>query len=657
MRLTFHWNQFLATFWIALASTAFAAAPFPRFSFVYRGQEFTGVPQGWRQERKSMRQDGRQTDIVTAKEPDGVTLVLETVAYDRHPVVEWTLSFENRSRKDTGRFTRISAADFLLPFDQGEAVTLWKGIGEAPNPPDNYSFTRMPLAPGQSVEQSPWEGYPCFNAFPYFRIYSARKGYTVAVGWEGQWHASIARRDNGVALRAGQQTVDFALRPGEKAIAPRITVLAYKTGDDAVNLWRRWFRQYILPREKDGRVIRPRLVADGHERGELYCEITCDRQIELVRLLRRRGLRMDAWWIDAGWYIRELLANPPVGQWFLVGDWRPDPRRFPKMLKPLSDELARDGAELVLWYEPERVHERSPALPRVAHLLAPANHIFSRRYDLSNPAAVDHLIRTIGKSLQDNGVSFYRQDSNGAGPIHYWSSTERALADGRRGMVENQAIQGMFAFWHGLRQARPGLLIDVCASGGRRNDLETLRQGAVPLHYTDVGYTDFIAKQRYHHMLNQWFLYYKNIAQHCYDGARLNQWKSVIDIAPFHTVYAPAYLRDDNTAEQKWNEVWRKVAPYQVDADYYLLTPEVFGDDQWWVCQFHDPATRTGVLQVVRNRKNKDDVLHVRLKGVRASQRLHFEDLYTGVRSDGDGAADLRLPPGAATVILYSPAP
>ena len=27
---------------------------------------------------------------------------------------------------------------------------------------------------------------------------------------------------------------------------------------------------------------RPRLVADGHEHGELYCEITSDRQIELA---------------------------------------------------------------------------------------------------------------------------------------------------------------------------------------------------------------------------------------------------------------------------------------------------------------------------------------------------------------------------------------
>ncbi|MCR4573560.1 MAG: alpha-galactosidase [Lentisphaeria bacterium] len=626
----------------------------PQFSFTYRDNEYTGIPSGWKKERKSLKNKGFRTEITTATEPDGVTLILEKTVYAKHPVVEWSLSFENRSQQDTGRFTRISSAYFTIPFGKNESVTMWKGIGEAPNPPDNYSFTRIPMEDGKTVEMSPFEGYPSFNAFPYFRVYSPKRGYTVALGWEGQWHASIAKTTNGISIRGGQQTVDFFLKPGEKVITPRITVLTYKTEDDAVNLWRKWFREFILPREADGQIIRPRLVADGHEHGELYCEITCDRQIELVKLLRERGLDFDSWWIDAGWYIRELLPNPPIGQWFLVGDWTPDPKRFPKMFKPLSDELAREGSELVLWYEPERVHEKSPILPEISKYLAPPNHILSKRYDLSNPEAVDYLIKTIGKSLQDNGVSFYRQDSNGAGPIHFWMSTESTLNDGRRGMVENKAIQGMFRFWDGLKQAKPNLLIDVCASGGRRNDLETLRQGAVPLHYSDVGYEDFISKQRYHHLLNQWFLYYKNIAQHCYDGGKLNQWKSVIDIAPFHTVYAPSFLREDNSAERKWNEVCAKVTPYQVDADYYLLTPEIFGIDQWWVCQFHDPATQTGILQVVRNEKNTDDTLHIELKGIRANRPLHFEDLYAGEKFASNPKLDLKLAPGTATVLIYS---
>jgi hypothetical protein len=180
---------------LAVSVVAFAApSPFPRFSFTYREKEYTGIPKEWQQNRKVLKQKDKQTEIITATESNGVTLILEKTVYMNHPVVEWSLSFENRSAKDSGRFTRISSADFTIPFNKKETVTLWKGIGEAPNPPDNYSFTRMPLEEGKAVEMSPIEGYPSFNAFPYFRIYSPKRGYTVAVGWEGQWHAAITRQ-------------------------------------------------------------------------------------------------------------------------------------------------------------------------------------------------------------------------------------------------------------------------------------------------------------------------------------------------------------------------------------------------------------------------------------------------------------------------------
>ena len=266
---------------LLVSVSAFAATPnpFPRFSFTYRDKEYTSIPNDWHQNKKLLKQKDKQIEIITATETNGVTLILEKTVYTNYPVVEWLLSFENRSAKDSGRFTRISSADFTIPFGKKEAVTLWKGIGEAPNPPDNYSFTRMPLEDGKAVEMAPIEGYPSFNAFPYFRVYTPNRGYTIAVGWEGQWHASVVRQPKGVSIRAGQQTVDFFLKPDEKVITPRITVLSYNTEDDAVNLWRKWFRQYILPREKDGHVIRPRLVEEGDEHGELYCEITSDRQI------------------------------------------------------------------------------------------------------------------------------------------------------------------------------------------------------------------------------------------------------------------------------------------------------------------------------------------------------------------------------------------
>ena len=63
-------------------------------------------------------------------------------------------------------------------------------------------------------------------------------------------------------------------------------------------------------------------------------------------------------------------------------------------------------------------------------------------------------------------------------------------------MLENLYVQAYLGFWDYLLMNVPGLWIDSCSSGGRRNDLETMRR-SVPLHPTDYGYG-------YHH-INQAF--------------------------------------------------------------------------------------------------------------------------------------------------------
>ena len=74
-------------------------------------------------------------------------------------------------------------------------------------------------------------------------------------------------------------------------------------------------------------------------------------------------------------------------------------------------------------------------------------------------------------------------------------------------MTENLHVQGYLAYWDALRQRHPKLLIDSCASGGRRNDLETMRR-AVPLHPTDYNYGHLAAKQAFHQSLFQWIPYF-----------------------------------------------------------------------------------------------------------------------------------------------------
>ena len=70
------------------------------------------------------------------------------------------------------------------------------------------------------------------------------------------------------------------------------------------------------------------------------------------------------------------------------------------------------------------------------------------------------------------GVDIYRHDFN-LYPLHYWRSGE---APDRQGINEIRYITGLYDFFDALAADHSHLLIDSCASGGRRLDFEMQRR-------------------------------------------------------------------------------------------------------------------------------------------------------------------------------------
>ena len=85
-----------------------------------------------------------------------------------------------------------------------------------------------------------------------------------------------------------------------------------------------------------------------------------------------------------------------------------------------------------------------------------------------------------------NGIDWYREDMNGGGPLPAWQNND---ATNRQGITENFYVQEHLAYWDALLAMNPGLRIDSCASGGRRNDLGAM-QRAVPLTRSDFEFAD-----------------------------------------------------------------------------------------------------------------------------------------------------------------------
>ncbi|MFV1968759.1 MAG: alpha-galactosidase [Pirellulaceae bacterium] len=55
--------------------------------------------------------------------------------------------------------------------------------------------------------------------------------------------------------------------------------------------------------------------------------------------------------MDAGWYVHDGAG------WPKVGTWEVDKKRFPGGLKAVTDHAHAKGAEVIVWFEVERVQQ------------------------------------------------------------------------------------------------------------------------------------------------------------------------------------------------------------------------------------------------------------------------------------------------------------
>ena len=77
-----------------------------------------------------------------------------------------------------------------------------------------------------------------------------------------------------------------------------------------------------------------------------FVRVDEQNQIAAIELVCKERLNPDLWWIDTGWY-------DCGGNWGNFGTWIPDPKRFPRGLRPVSDAAHAKGMKMITWFVPE----------------------------------------------------------------------------------------------------------------------------------------------------------------------------------------------------------------------------------------------------------------------------------------------------------------
>lgn len=604
--------------WPAAAFFSQQTLPAP-FSFRYDQKGSADFLGTWQKTQGSRDLDANRTEqTLTFTDPSN-TLEVRCVGvqYKDFPVVEWTLHFKNTGSADTKIISDAQAIDTTFPVDPNVNTNLLHYFNGGQAAHDDYQpFTSTP------TEEKTFDpgGRGSDRWLPYFNMDGASQGVILAMGWPGQWKLNFkGDAGKGWAVRGGMELTHFVLHPGEEVRSPLVALLFWRGGDwiDGQNQWRRWMLVHGTP-QRDGKPLAPQINAcSSHQLGEMI-HANEENQKQFIDGYLNNGLKIDYWWMDAGWYVNN-------GTWQNVGTWEVDKQRFPHGLRAISDYAHSKGVKTIVWFEPQRVTEGSwIATNHPEWLLGPAGR--DRIFNLGNPDALKWMTDHISQMITDEGIDLYRQDFN-INPLGFWRAAD---APDRQGIAEIKDVTGYLAFWDGLIRRHPGLIIDSCASGGRRNDLETMRRSVPLLRSDDI--MEPVSQESHTYGATFWLPYQGTGA----DGSTPFVFRSCAPWA-FTGCYDTRQANLPYAAIKKLFDQWRVVSPLFL-ADYYPLTPYTLSQGDWIAWQFNDPQKNTGMIQAFRRPQAAGDTLTVKLRGLDPAGNYELTNVDTNQTDKRTGA-------------------
>ncbi|MBW8325088.1 MAG: alpha-galactosidase [Prolixibacteraceae bacterium] len=637
----------------------FAKGKIPPFSFVYGGKNSNSFLKNWqfKAEKLLAVEPKSEVSAFTYSDPkSGLAVKCIVTCFADFQAVEWVLNFTNTSGKNTPIIEKAAAIDYSFVAEEKGVFVLHHAKGSNAERSDFLPIDEK-MQPGKSIYMTPQGGRSSDKTgFPFFNIeMPGQQGIMVAVGWTGKWYADVLQADEKtVSLKSGMENMQLSLFPKEEIRTPKICLLFWN-GDDRM-IGHNQFRQFILAhhsRKLNGRFAEYPMsgsfdYGDPAPCSEYNC-LTEKFAVALVERYQRFKILPEVFWLDAGWYTGCGWDKEKGSWWENVGNWSVDKDRFPNGLRPVADAVHQTGAKFMVWFEPERVvkgtqlHKEHPEW-----LINEGTDSNNLLLNLGNKEALKWLTDHISGLIKSEGIDNYRQDFN-FDPMPYWKANDKP---GRIGISEIRHIEGLYAFWDALLERFPNLLIDNCASGGRRIDLETTSRSA-PLWRTDYQYGEPNGYQCHTFGLN-FYLPIHGTAIYKTDSYTFRSGLSATAVMNWEVTGKES---ESIPAIQKRIQDFKNLRSYFY-SDYYPLTPANINDNAWLAYELNRPDKGDGIVIAFRRKDCKQESIQAKLVGLDKSADYEFliedynlRDKKTGQELMGKGI-EIGIPQSPGSVMI-----
>jgi alpha-galactosidase len=330
-------------------------------------------------------------------------------------------------------------------------------------------LVRRALAPGRLVLESR-TGTTGHQHQPWLAVDdgSATEGsgevWSVALAYSGSWKLTAQlSHHGGLHVTGGVNDFDFRypLAPGETLVLPEFVGLHTGAGfGSASRQWHAYTRAHVVAEPE---LTRPVLFNSWEATA---FEVSHSGQLALAKQAAELGVELFV--VDDGWF--GARDDDTAG----LGDWTPNPRKFPRGLAAFADDIHALGMKFGLWVEPEMVNPDSDLYRRhpdwIYHFPNRTRTTARNQsvLNLARPDVRDWMYSTLDGLLRSAPIDYLKWDMNRS------ISEPGGSADDRPVWLAH--VRHLYEVLDRLRAGHPGVLIESCSGGGGRADLGILRR-------------------------------------------------------------------------------------------------------------------------------------------------------------------------------------
>jgi hypothetical protein len=476
---------------------------------------------------------------------------------------------------------------------------------------------------------------------------SEKSGWFVGIEFSGRTELRLERDGQllkgVVGLNPDPAPFRTRLEAGESFDTPRMFLGAFQGGSDAAgNVMRRWVRNVLGNPQAWSDPNYPLLVNNSWGNG-----MKVNEEIARTMIRDAADLGIEMFHQDAGWFRG-------------VGDWYPNPQKFPHGMAGIADDAHKHGMKFGLWVDwTQAAFDTDPgalnaADPTVRDWMVTdlppdwkAEDFKGQTIDLGVPQARDWAQREVDRIVTDYHLDMLehdgylvaqgcdRSDHPHAPPDNwnkciykawgsYWVESSNSTD------VSYHAVLAYYDIYTQLRKNHPGILLEVCNDGGRMIDFGSAAHADYfsmtdtydPLSNRRAFYDEshVLPSAMLESYLGKWPVPHRENFLYMLRSGMMG-WLTVM-------MDTTSWSSDQHRIAKKEFALYKgQLRPLIRDADLYHVSPRPDGV-HWDGIEYFDPNTRRGVVYVFHGSAKEESTHSFVLKGLdrSANYQLRFHD-------------------------------